>query len=61
MIKAGIAKVGSVGGSSKTTAVKTSAPAPVKKEEPKKEAPKEDPKAEEEDDFGGADLFGGDF
>lgn len=58
MIKSGLTKVGSVGGSS-APAAKTSAPA--KKEEPKKEVKKEEPKVEEEEEFGGADLFGGDF
>jgi len=58
LIKSGLTKVGSVGGSS-APAAKTSAPA--KKEEPKKEVKKEEPKVEEEEEFGGADLFGGDF
>jgi len=58
LIKAGTAKIGSTGGSK--TAAKTS-PVPAKKEEPKKEVKKEEPKVEEEEEFGGADLFGGDF
>ena len=43
MIKAGLTKVGSVGGSSAPAAKTT---APVKKEEPKKEVKKEEPKVE---------------
>ncbi|KAL4494546.1 hypothetical protein ABPG72_004448 [Tetrahymena utriculariae] len=58
VIKAGLTKVGTIGGGAPAAAVAATAPAASKAPEAKKEEPKKEEPKKEEDDFEGAgDLF----